>query len=85
MLLQMCLPPRWAILSVLHPADRNGDRVSKYVMYMYQHELDFTGVEWPASLKEVDKVRCSVLERLRLHCVGDYSCVFVSARITTPC
>ena len=45
---------RWALLSALHPAHDNADRVSKYLPYA--QELDFTGVEFPATLADVAKV-----------------------------
>lgn len=46
---------RWALLSALHPVERNTDRVSSYVRYA--QELNFTNVEFPAELEDVPKVR----------------------------
>ena len=45
---------KWALLSALHPAQRNAFRVSNYTVY--QDELDFSGVEFPATLADIDKV-----------------------------
>ena len=45
---------RWALLSALHPVDCNAQRVTKY--QQYADELDFSGVEFPATLCDVDRV-----------------------------
>ena len=37
---QQCL--KWSLLSFLHPAEKNADRVSKYTAF--QEELNFSGV-----------------------------------------
>ena len=36
---------RWAILSALHPVDKNAERVSKYKQF--KNTLDFTGISFP--------------------------------------
>ena len=47
---------KWALLSALHPIDHGShpDRVWKYIAH--QHELDFTGIEFPTPLKQIPKV-----------------------------
>ena len=51
---QQCL--KWALLSALHPIDHGShpDRVSKY--RPHQDELDFTGVNFPVTLKDIPNV-----------------------------
>ena len=51
---QQCL--KWALLSALHPVEhgRNPDRVSKYKQY--ENELNFAGVGFPVTLKDIPKV-----------------------------
>lgn len=34
----------WAILSALHPVERNPDRVTNYVKYQYENELNVSGI-----------------------------------------
>lgn len=43
----------WAILSVLHPAQRNRERVSHYKQYA--EELDFTGISFPVSIDDIPR------------------------------
>lgn len=50
---------KWALLSALHPAVRHAQRVSKYLPY--SQELDFSGVDFPATLSDVSKVCCKIL------------------------
>ena len=47
---------KWALLSALHPVEhgRNPDRVSKYKQY--ENELNFAGVGFPVTLKDIPKV-----------------------------
>ena len=47
---------KWALLSALHPVEhgRNPDRVSKYKPY--ENELNFAGVGFPVTLKDIPKV-----------------------------
>ena len=47
---------KWALLSALHPVEhgRNPDRVSKYKPY--ENELNFAGVGFPVTLKDISKV-----------------------------
>ena len=51
---QQCL--KWALLSALHPVEHGShpDRVSKY--RPHQDELDFTGVNFPVTLKDIPNV-----------------------------
>ena len=51
---QQCL--KWALLSALHPIDHGShpDRVSKYKQY--ENELNFAGVGFPVTLKDIPKV-----------------------------
>ena len=50
----MCF--KWALLSALHPADKNAQRVSKYVEY--KDELNFDDLTFPfdITLDNVNKV-----------------------------
>lgn len=43
----------WAVLSALHPVDLNSDRVQNYFAYL--NELNFDGIQFPVSLKDIDK------------------------------
>lgn len=43
---------RWAILSKLHPADDNSDRLSKYERF--KDELNFDGIEFPMRISDID-------------------------------
>lgn len=43
----------WAVLSALHPADLNSDRVQNYFAYL--NELNFDGIQFPVSLKDIGK------------------------------
>ena len=47
---------KWALLSALHPIDHSShpDRVSKYKQY--ENELNFAGVGFPVTLKDISKV-----------------------------
>ena len=47
---------KWALLSALHPIDHGShpDRVSKYKQY--ENELNFAGVGFPVTLKDIPKV-----------------------------
>ena len=45
---------KWALLSALHPVGKNSDRVSKYKPY--ENELNFAGVGFPVTLKDIPKV-----------------------------
>lgn len=47
----MCF--KWAILSALHPAKSNSQRLSNYKRY--ENELNFDGIEFPVSVKDIDK------------------------------
>ncbi|XP_043463981.1 uncharacterized protein LOC122499598 [Leptopilina heterotoma] len=44
---------KWAILSALYEPIRDSNRVSKYIQY--ENELNFTGIEFPVSLKDISK------------------------------
>ncbi len=44
---------QWAILSALHPVDVNAEDVSEYKPY--EHELNFSGVNFPVKLCQVKK------------------------------
>ncbi|XP_043482540.1 uncharacterized protein LOC122511404 [Leptopilina heterotoma] len=44
---------KWAILSALYPTDKHADRVSKY--RPYENTLNFSGIEFPVSLKDISK------------------------------
>ncbi|XP_051157441.1 uncharacterized protein LOC127279246 [Leptopilina boulardi] len=44
---------KWSILSALYQVENHSDRVAKY--RPYEHELDFTGIEFPVALKDVSK------------------------------
>ncbi|XP_051159144.1 uncharacterized protein LOC127280280 [Leptopilina boulardi] len=44
---------KWAILSSLHPVEKNAERVSKYKSY--EGELNFTGIKFPVSLNDIFK------------------------------
>ena len=46
---------RWTLLSAIYPAPRQAHRVTKYLPYA--QELDFSGIDFPATLADVDKVR----------------------------
>ena len=48
---QECL--KWALLSCLHPAKKNPQRVNKYMQFK---ELNFTGIEFPTPLSQMPKV-----------------------------
>ena len=48
---QECL--KWALLSCLHPAKKNPQRVNKYMQFK---ELRFTGVDFPVPLSQISKV-----------------------------
>lgn len=43
---------KWAILSALHPAKKNTERLSNYTDY--ENELDFEGIEFPIKLTDID-------------------------------
>ena len=45
---------KWALLSALHPVGSNPHRVSKYKQY--ENELNFAGVGFPVTLKDIPKV-----------------------------
>ena len=45
---------KWALLSALHPAETHPHRVSKYAPYA--QDLDFTDVDFPATLADIAKV-----------------------------
>ena len=47
---------KWALLSALHPVEHGShpDRLSKYIAH--QHELDFTGIEFPTQLNQIPNV-----------------------------
>jgi hypothetical protein len=44
---------RWAILSALHPVQRNPNRVSNYKKFA--ESLDFTGIPFPVTFKDISK------------------------------
>ena len=46
---------KWALLSALHPADSHPDRVTMYARHA--QELDFTGVNFPATLIDISRIR----------------------------
>ena len=46
---------KWALLSALHPVEQHPNRVAKY--RPYEHELDFSNVDFPATLSDVNEVR----------------------------
>lgn len=48
---EMCF--KWAILSALYPALWNPSRLMHYLEY--QNELDFTGIDFPVKLTQIDK------------------------------
>lgn len=48
---EMCF--KWAVLSALHPIERNPQKVQNY--YDYRNELNFDGINFPVSLKDIDK------------------------------
>ena len=48
---QKCL--MWALLSALHPAKKDPQRVNKYIQFK---ELRFTGVDFPTPLSQIPKV-----------------------------
>ena len=50
---EQCL--KWALLSALHPTESNPKRVTKY--QPYEHELDFSGIDFPATLLDINQVR----------------------------
>ncbi|XP_051161514.1 uncharacterized protein LOC127281705 [Leptopilina boulardi] len=43
----------WAVLSALYPKNRDADRVSSY--YEFQKELNFNGINFPVTLKDISK------------------------------
>lgn len=43
----------WAVLAALHPAPRDGDRLTKYIQY--QNELNFTGIKFPMQVQSIEK------------------------------
>ncbi|XP_043477549.1 uncharacterized protein LOC122508334 [Leptopilina heterotoma] len=48
---KMCF--KWSVLSALHPRNHHSDRVSSY--YEFQNELNFTGIDFPVTLKDIVK------------------------------
>ena len=50
---EQCL--KWALLSALHPMESHSGRVTKY--QPYEHELDFSGIDFPATLLDINQVR----------------------------
>lgn len=44
---------KWALLSALHPAEKNAQRVSKYKTY--ENELNFNGIDFPVKIKDITK------------------------------
>lgn len=44
---------KWALLSALHPVNKNAQRVTKYKRY--EHELNFKGIEFPVKIKDITK------------------------------
>ena len=44
----------WALLSALHPAKKNGDRVTQYTEY--SNKLDLIGIDFPTPLSQIFKV-----------------------------
>ena len=47
----MCF--KWSILAALHPVKKKPERVSKY--REYERELNFDGISFPVSLKDITK------------------------------
>ena len=45
---------KWAVTSAVFPAERDGDRLSKQ-MKKDSEKFDWTGIEFPVSLKQIDK------------------------------
>lgn len=43
---------RWAILSKLHPANDNKERLSKYERF--KHELNFDDIDFPVKISDID-------------------------------
>lgn len=43
----------WAVLSALYEPNNNAQKVAKY--YRFQNELNFTGIEFPVELKNIQK------------------------------
>ena len=56
----------WALLSALHPANREPQRVSKYTAW--EEELDFSGVTFPVAVKDIAKTEC--LNNLAINVFG---------------
>jgi len=46
----MCF--KWAVLSALHPIEKNADRVQNY--WKYENELNFDGIDFPVRLEQID-------------------------------
>lgn len=44
---------KWAVLSALHPADKDANRVQKY--HHYSAELNFTGIHFPTTIKQIPR------------------------------
>ena len=44
---------KWSILPALHPQEKDANRVSKYTKF--NDELNFNGIEFPISLKQISK------------------------------
>lgn len=44
---------KWSVLSAMYPAEKNPQRVSKYIQY--EKELDWTGVTYPMPIKDIPK------------------------------
>ena len=46
----------WAVLSAMYPAKKHADRPSSYPSYLeYKDKLNFEGINFPASFKDIDK------------------------------
>ena len=44
---------KWAVLSALHPVDKNTERLVNYKQY--EEELDFTGIPFPVRIDDIPK------------------------------
>lgn len=51
---RMCF--KWAVLSALHPVEKNAFRTSHYIPY--QDELNFDGIDFPVRLHQIDQFEC---------------------------
>lgn len=60
----------WSILSALYPADNNTYRVRKHEKY--QHSLNFEGIEFPETVRNINKFKSQNLVSVNVYVLKKY-------------